>query len=84
MHVWVRYVEVGRVDVQVVVGEDVYVYGPVVILSVHRFGGASELYLDSLCGFEQLMWRERRGYAYAAVYEPMLRAEAPWLRLDER
>ena len=69
VHVGVGEGERRRIDVEVVVCEYVDVDGAVMVLSVHRLGGAAELQLYVLGGGEELFWRQGGGDADAHVEE---------------
>lgn len=79
VHQWVGNVQVGLVDVQVVVDEYVDVDGTVVILPVGRLALAAQLPLYVLGGGEHLAGCERGAATHTGVEEPVGGVKAPRL-----
>lgn len=79
VHQRVRNVQVGLVDVQVVVDEYVDVDGTVVILPVGRLALAAQLPLYVLGGGEHLAGCERGAATHTGVEEPVWGVKAPRL-----
>lgn len=79
VHQRVGNVQVGLVDVQIVVDEYVDVDGTVVILPVGRLALAAQLPLYVLSGGEHLVGRERGAATHTGVEEPVGGVKAPRL-----
>lgn len=76
--------EVGFVDLQVIIEEEVDVDGAVGVMLVNALMLAAELALYFLCFNQALVWGERSLNLDAAVQELVVRLKAPRFGFDER
>ena len=83
VHQRMGYLEVGVVDVEVVVQQDVDVDDAVVIYAVGRLLRPAHGALDGLRGFKHLARRERSGTAYGGVDKTVARLKTPRLSYEQ-
>ena len=76
VHSRMRYLQVGLVDADVVVEQDVNVYCAVVVDAVHRLHGSPHLTLYLLRDGKQLSRSEWRRTAERSIHEPVVREES--------
>lgn len=84
VHQRMRDAEVGLIDRDSIIEQDVDIYRSVVILAIGRFPTSSQKALDALCFLKEVARTELCLHTDAGVEEEIVAPESPRLRLNER